>query len=118
MSDHSIVIDLQLPGSPRFECNAPDGAPCKAQWECECETIWGYRVVGGSPVHDTTMEGADGLGNAIHVGRFDNTRCNLTEWHDNQDEAVEGTVRVDVKPVNEIDYVTFTATSARIEKDS
>lgn len=115
MSEHSIIIDMQAPTFSRFECYAPDGSPCYAKWECECETIWGYRVVGGSPVHDTTMEGAEGLGNAIHVGYFDNTQCNFTEWHGNQDEAVEGTVRVDVEPVNEVDYVTFTATAARIE---
>jgi len=115
MSDHSIIIDLQYSGFPRFECKAPDNAQCKAQWECECENIWNYRVIGGSPVHDTAPEGEGGFGNAIHVGSFDNDQCNLTEWYDNQDEAVEGTVRVDVKPVNEIDYVTFTATSARVE---
>lgn len=118
MSDHSIVIDLQFPGSPRFECNAPDGAPCKAQWDCECETIWTYRTVNGVPMHDSTPEGTDASGCEVHAGRFNNDQCNLTEWHDNQDEAVEGTVRIDVTPVNEIDYVTFTATSARIEKDS
>lgn len=115
MSDHSIVIDLQRPGFPRFDCNAPAGSPCHAKWECECETIWGYRRIRGNPAHDTTMEGPEELGNEVHVGHYDNTHCNLTEWHDNQDEAVEGTVRVDVKPVNEIDYVTFTATAARVE---
>ncbi|TSI12654.1 hypothetical protein [Brevibacterium aurantiacum] len=118
MSDHSIIIDMRYPQSSTFECKAPNGTPCHASWECECETIWGYRRLGGNPVHDTTMEGAEGLGNEIHVGYFDSTQCNLTEWHDNQDEAVEGTVRVDVKPVSEIDCVTFTATAARIEKDS
>lgn len=118
MSDHSIIIHLQNPGSPRFECNAPEYSPCHAQWDCECETIWNYRTQLGVPMHDTTVEGADGLGNAVHVGHFDDDQCNLTEWHDNQDEVVEGTVRIDVKPVNAIDYVTFTATSARIEKDS
>lgn len=114
MSDHSIIIDLQAPSFPRFKCNARDGAPCKAQWDCECETAWGYRVIGGSPVHDTTPEGEGGFGNAVHVGRFNNANCNLRDWHDNCDEAVEGTVRVDVEPVNEVDYVTFSATGARV----
>lgn len=118
MSDHSIIIDLQAPGFPSFECSAPDGSPCKAAWDCECETIWSYRIVGGSPVHNTTMEGTEAAGNAIHIGRFDNDQCNFTEWYENQEECVDGTVRVDVTPVNEIDYVTFTATAARLEKNS
>lgn len=115
MSDHSIIIDLQRPGFPSFECYAPDGSFCYAKWECECEMIWNYRVTGGSPVHDTTPEGEGGFGNAIHVGHFDNAHCNFEEWHDNSDEAVEGVVRVDLTPVAHEDYVTFTATSARLE---
>ena len=121
MSDHSIIIDLRFPGFPgfpAFECNAPDGSPCKAKWDCECEAIWNYRVIDGMPAHDSTRGGEEHPGNEVHVGRFDNTDCNLEEWHDNQDEAVEGTVRVDVKPVHDIDYVTFTAIAARVEKEN
>lgn len=109
MSDHSILIDLQAPGFPTFECYAPDDSPCHAKWDCECENVWNYRVVGGSPVHDTTPEGMGRGGNAIHVGRFDNTACSLSEWHDNSDEPVSGAVRVSVTPVYEIDYTVFEA---------
>ncbi len=118
MSDHSIVIDLQSPGFPRFECYAPDGSPCYAKWDCECENIWDYRVIDGLPAHDSTHEGEGHPGNEVHVGRFDNTHCNLEEWHDNCGEAVEGAVRVDVTPVYEVDYVTFMATDTRMEKEN
>lgn len=60
MSDHSIIIDLRFPGFPgfpAFECNAPDGSPCKAKWDCECEAIWDYRVIDGMPAHDSTRGG-------------------------------------------------------------
>lgn len=115
MSDHSIIYDLHYPQRGTFVCNASDDSQCNAAWNCECETIWGYRVIGGSPVHDTTVEGAEAADNAIHVGWFDNDQCNLTDWYDNQDECVDGEIRVDVDPVNEFDYVAFTATAARME---
>lgn len=115
MSDHSIILDMRAPQFGGFECTAPNGSPCHAVWDCECETIWGYRRIGGNPAHDTTMEGSDGLGNEVHTGYFDGSQCNLTDWYDNQEECVNGEIRIDVSPVNEIDYVTFNATSARIE---
>ena len=117
MSDHSIIIDLQYPQGGRFECNAPDNSPCKAQWDCECEYIPNYEVIDGKPTHyDTWDEWAINNGKASRcVGRFDNTQCNLGDWYDNQDEAVEGTVRIDVTPVHDVDYVTFTAIAARTE---
>lgn len=113
MSDHSIIIDMRYPQGGRFECNAADGSKCKVAWDCECEYIWKYQVVDSKPQHhDSDVNGE------VHVGRFENDQCNLTDWYDNQEEDVEGKIRVDVSPVNEIDYVTFTATAARIEKDS
>lgn len=113
MSDHSIVIDMRHSGSGRFECNAAPDAPCRAVWDCECESSWRYRTIDGKPAHDSTFEGTESAGNEVHIGRFDPEYCDLTDWYDNQEECVDGTVRVAVSPVNEIDYVTFVVTGAR-----
>lgn len=109
MSDHSIVYDLLSPAVGTWECRAPKTAVCHAIWDCECENITDYTVMGGKPYHRNAADPQ-----MFHTGRFDPSTCTLRDWYENQDECVEGLVRVDVDPVNEWDYVIFTATRATL----
>lgn len=114
MSDHSIIYDLQYPAWGRWKCEAPPKSFCHAVFSCECEAIWNYRVVDGVPVHDNEpyKDWAES-----HAGHFENDRCSIQVFHDEADEAVEGTLVVDVDPSWEGEWYSFTATAAQVKKE-
>lgn len=108
MSDHSILYDLAYP-TGAWECRAADDAPCRAVWDCECESITDYSVIDGVPCHRNAYDDQ-----AFHAGRFDADRCNLRDWFEGQDECVEGEVRVDVTEHFRGDFYEFEATAATL----
>lgn len=113
MSMHTITYDLFYPGNGTMTCHAPVGAPCRAVWDCDCESTYGYHVKDGKPHHYSTYD--DGISvRGHHVGRFDPDECNLCDWHGSSEGDVIGAVVVDVEPQWEGDYYTFRATAARL----
>lgn len=114
MSDHTITYDLQHPGNGEMECLATPDAPCRAVWDCGCESIYGYHVAEGVPHHFSTYDGDEVQVRGHHVGRFDPDHCNIRDWHENSEEDVTGTVRVAVDPSWEHDYYVFEAVSAEL----
>lgn len=116
MSDHVITYDLQYPGNGEMDCHAAPDAPCHAVWDCDCESIHDFHVIDGQPHHYSTYD--DGYSvRGHHVGKFENGACTIREWHENSDEDVAGTVRVDVNPVWEGDFFAFHAVAAEVVKE-
>ena len=113
MSDHSIVYDLQYPGNGELECHASSDAPCRAVWDCDCESIYGFHVVDGAPHHFSTYDDVAAV-RGHHVGRFDPGHCTIRDWHENSEEDVTGTVRVAVDPSWEDDCYAFESVSAEL----
>lgn len=115
MNDHAITYDLQHPGNGELECSAAPNAPCRAVWDCECESIHDFHIVDGQPHHYNTYDGDDLWDTRFHhVGKFDDGACNLRDWHENSEEDVTGTVRVQIDPSWEGDCYVFEAVSAEV----
>lgn len=112
MSDHAIVYDLQYPGNGTLECAAAPDAPCRAVWDCDCESIYDYHVHEDQPHHYSTWDDEQVRGH--HIGYFNPGACTIREWHENSDEDVAGTVRVQVDPSWEGDFYTFRAVTAEV----
>lgn len=101
---HRVEVSFYGYPSSRLICHAPGDAPCKAVWDCECETIFDYLVTReGKPTHLPDPYDK----HHWHEGRFDHTQCSLADWFENDDEPLQGTVTLDVTPTWEGDFYTF-----------
>ena len=86
-----------------LSCQAPHDAPCKAEWDCDCETFFDFRVTDdGLPTHLPNPHDP----HLWHTGRW-GTECALADWFENDDEPLTGTVEVDVTATWEGDFYAF-----------
>ena len=109
-ADHFVKVDLEAgwPGDhPTLICKATADAICHAVWTCDCESWHDQGVEGGVPWH-STGDYSERL-TERHVGRLDPDRCNLSDWAENSDECLRGTITVPVVAEFDYDFVTFHA---------
>ncbi|MDM8086326.1 hypothetical protein QUV83_16245 [Cellulomonas cellasea] len=103
MSDHSVTVEWDRDGYPRysFTCTAPAESDCHAHYECECESWVNSGIEDGKPWHspEEWHEG-DGLSEEIevrHFGRFDAESCGLRDWFENCDDVMRGSITFPIK---------------------
>lgn len=94
---HHVTIDYTDGyASLSLACSAPDDAPCRAEWHCDCEEFsWSGTGGDGMPVHTVWDEATDG--EVEHCGTWGGA-CSLKDWFaEEREEAMRGKVTVPVK---------------------